>query len=405
MRFARFTGSPCRGASRASGVFSRPRCSGTVADGANRAAAPPWRLFATALAVALATGCGSDGGNESPRRPVGAAASLEFASPASITSPSTVDIKVGGVPGEIAVADGGVWATINRNEKDSEVVRIDPATNRVAATVPVEGNPFELAAGEGSVWVTGNFADGGDLLHRIDPETNEVVATLSFPGSYAQPLAAGEGSAWLLLTDRSERSVSLARIDPESNAVAAKVPIALGREVSYVDGLIAAHGSVWILALGRGAGGYEGPGDVLRFDPESSRVEATIPAEALSMGAGPGGLWVSGCVDCDEHRDSYFAQEIDTDTNAPTGPRIAVGEVGFGPLFVADDSVWFSGYGREEDTIAFRVDPDKHGIEEFLSVGDFYHSGTAFDAERQAIWIARSAPASVVRVDLDAGAE
>jgi DNA-binding beta-propeller fold protein YncE len=231
------------------------------------------------------------------------------------------------------------------------------------------------------------------------------VATLSFPGSYAQPLAAGEGSVWLLLTDRSDRSVSLARIDPETNKVAATVPIELGPEVSYIDGLIAAHGSVWILALGMGAGGYEGPGDILRFDPESNRVEAVIRAEALSMGAGPGGLWVSGCVDCDEHRDTSFAQEIDTDANAPTGPRIAVDDVGFSPLFVGEDSVWFSGYGREEDTVALRVDPDTQAIEEFLSVGDFYHSGTALDEENQAIWIARAAPASLVRVDLATGVE
>jgi hypothetical protein len=38
---------------------------------------------------------------------------------------------------------------------------------------------------------------------------------------------------------------------------------------------------------------------VLRLDPESNRVEATIPAEALSMGVGPGGPWITGCVDCD----------------------------------------------------------------------------------------------------------
>lgn len=361
------------------------------------------RLPAVLTAVALATGCGSDGGGRSPRQHEVKVAPVEFASPSSIISPSTAAIEVGGVPGDIVAADEGVWATVNRNEKDSEVVRIDPATNRVTATVPVEGNPFDIAAAEGAVWVTGNFADGGDLLHRIDPETNRVVATISFPGSYAQPLAGGEGSVWLLLTDRRERSVSLARIDPETNEVAAMVPIRLRQEVSYIDGLIAAHGAVWILALGTGPGGYEGPGDILRFDPDSNRVEATIPAEALSMGAGPGGLWVSGCVDRDEHRDTFFAQEIDTETNMPTGPRTAVDEVGFGPLFVGEDSVWFSGYGPEEDTIAFRVDPDKPAVEEFLSVGDFYHSGTAFDEHNQAIWIARAAPASVVRVDLGAG--
>jgi YVTN family beta-propeller protein len=302
-------------------------------------------------------------------------------------------------------ADEGVWATVNRNEKDSEVVRIDPATNRVTATVPVQGNPFEIAAAEGAVWVTGNFADGGDLLHRIDPETNRVVATLSFPGSYAQPLAGGEGSVWLLLTDRRERSVSLARIDPGTNEVAATVAIRLGREVSYIDGLVAAHGAVWILALGTAPSGYEGPGDVIRFDPQSKLVEATIPAEALTMGTGPGGLWISGCVDCDKHRDSYFAQEIDTRANAPTGPRIAVENVSLGPLFVGEDSVWFSGYARRSQTVAFRLDRETQAIEEFLRVGHFLHSGMAFDAENAAIWIARAAPAAVVRVKLDARTE
>ena len=79
--------------------------------------------------------------------------------------------------------------------------------------------------------------------------------------------------------------------------------------------------------------------------------------------------------------------------------------MGSGRYFVGEDSVWFAGYGPEEDTIAFRVDPAKPAVEEFLSVGDFYHSGTAFDEHNQAIWIARAAPASVVRVYLGAGVE
>lgn len=381
------------------------RCFVSEANEIGAVTSPQARLPVLVAAVVLAAGCGSDGGEGSRRQHAVREAPLEFAVPSSITTPSTVAIEVGGVPGDIVATGEAVWATIHRNEKDSEVVRIDPVTNRVAATVPVEGNPFEIAAAEGSVWVTGNFAHHGDLLHRIDPQTNQVAATLSFPRSYAQPLAAGEGSVWLLLTERENRSVSLARIDPKTNEVAARAPIELGAEVSYIDRLIAAHEAVWILAPGTGAGGYEGPGDILRFDPDSNRIEATIPAEALSMGAGPDGLWVSGCVDCDEHRDTFFARSIDTRANAPTGPRIAVDNIGFGPLFVGEDSVWFSGYGREEDTIAFRVDPDTHAIEEFLDMGAFYHSGTAFDEHNQAIWIARAAPASVVRVDLGAGVE
>jgi hypothetical protein len=112
------------------------------------------------------------------------------------------------------------------------------------------------------------------------------------------------------------------------------------------------------------------------------------------MRTGPGGLWISGCVDCDEHRDSYFAQEVDTDANAQSGPRIAVENVSLGPLFVGEDSVWFAGYARHSQTVALRLDPENQAIEEFLRVGDFLHSGMAFDAENAAIWITRAAPAA-----------
>ena len=83
------------------------------------------------------------------------------------------------------------------------------------------------------------------------------------------------------------------------------VPFEVGRDVSYMDDLVVGHGAVWILALGVAPGGFEGPGSVIRIDPQLNRVEATIPAGALNMGIGPGGLWITGCVDCDDDsRDS-----------------------------------------------------------------------------------------------------
>jgi hypothetical protein len=64
-----------------------------------------------------------------------------------------------------------------------------------------------------------------------------------------------------------------------------------------------------------------------------------VHAGALNMGAGRGGVWITGCVDCDQHRDTFFAQEIDTEANAPAGPRFAVDGVGFGPLLVGAEFV------------------------------------------------------------------
>jgi hypothetical protein len=95
------------------------------------------------------------------------------------------------------------------------VVRIDPETNRIAASVPVEGDPYELAAGEGSVWVVGNSEEHGDVLHRIDPRINRVVATMAFPRDSTGPIAAGEGAVLLVLGDQA--GIRLARIEPHGS--------------------------------------------------------------------------------------------------------------------------------------------------------------------------------------------
>jgi hypothetical protein len=93
---------------------------GCLASGAGEASAVtdsrarPAVIFA---AVALATGCGGEGGEPSSRQHVVKAEPLEFASPSSITSPSTLAIEAGGVPGDVVAADDGVWAAINRNAR------------------------------------------------------------------------------------------------------------------------------------------------------------------------------------------------------------------------------------------------------------------------------------------------
>jgi DNA-binding beta-propeller fold protein YncE len=279
---------------------------------------------------------------------------------------------------------------VDGGQEGDRVVRIDPAVNRVVASVPVEGDPYELAAGEGSVWVTGNSAESGDVLHRIDPRTNRVVATMAFPRDSTAAIAAGEGAAWVV------RSRSLVRIDLDTNEVALTIPLEAGPVRHNFDELAFSQGAVWVLALV----GLDSPGDVIRVDPESNRVATRVETKALDMGAGPGGLWITGCVDCDEYRDTFFAQEIEAGAGAPVGPGIAVDKVGFGLLFVGEESVWFAGHGRNGDTIAFRLNAETHAVEQFLRLGDFPYPGIAFEAENQAIWVARPAPASVVRVDL-----
>src|SRR5207237_8418768 len=75
-------------------------------------------------------------------------------------------------PGEAAAAgDGAVWLS---HSSEDTVSRIDPATNKVSATIHVGPQPTGLAVSPAAVWA----ADaGGPSVSRIHPATNQRVAT------------------------------------------------------------------------------------------------------------------------------------------------------------------------------------------------------------------------------------
>jgi DNA-binding beta-propeller fold protein YncE len=90
------------------------------------------------------------------------------ATPADIVA----KIRVGGQPCSVAMASGSAWATVFA---DDEVVRIEPATNRVVKRIAVDGGPCGITSGAGSLWLM-NF--GTATVQRINPETNAVTATI-----------------------------------------------------------------------------------------------------------------------------------------------------------------------------------------------------------------------------------
>jgi DNA-binding beta-propeller fold protein YncE len=117
-------------------------------------------------------------------------------------------IEVGASPYDATFAFGAAWATVHGG---GQLVRVDPATNRVAARVPL-GQATGVVGAYGSVWATG--ADG---LVRIDPRTNAVVARIALP--MAGWTAAGQGAVWIT------GPTGLSRIDPQTNTVSATIAI------------------------------------------------------------------------------------------------------------------------------------------------------------------------------------
>jgi streptogramin lyase len=253
---------------------------------------------------------------------VACAASLASIWLSPATSPPTELIHLGGGhPGATALADGSVWVTVYGGRGRNRVVGIDPATGRVKARIPVPGGPFYIAASDSAVWVTGNFTRRGDVLHRLDPVAKRVVATIPLPGRFAGPVAVGSRSVWVLATNHDVTRQWLVRIDSATNEIVRSVPLGAVKPW-YVEDLDVSRGFVWLLAVRVGKQ-RNLPGDVVRFDPRANRVTARIKAEAIGMEAGPGGMWVTGCVDCGSaRRRAGSAQRVDLRASRVVGPRL-----------------------------------------------------------------------------------
>src|SRR5439155_24399159 len=89
----------------------------------------------------------------------------------------------------VAVGHGSGWVATGG---DHTILRLDPATGEVRATIQLSQQPRGVAAsGVAGVWV-----DTVDELLEIDPRTDAVVLTNDL-GDATGTVTAGEGSVWV----------------------------------------------------------------------------------------------------------------------------------------------------------------------------------------------------------------
>ena len=121
-------------------------------------------------------------------------------------------------------AFGSIWATA-----PDRIIRVDPSTNALLATIPVTGGAGWTAASEEAVWVTTPTG-----LTRIDPQSNSVAATIALPGApYLGDPAVLKGMVWV----PQIRKNSIAVVDPASNTVVQTVKAGIGPFViTEIDG-------------------------------------------------------------------------------------------------------------------------------------------------------------------------
>jgi YVTN family beta-propeller protein len=171
----------------------------------------------------------------------------------------------------VAVGEGAVWVA----NGDAEVVRVDPETNEVVATVQVGNSPSAIATGDGAVWV----ADAGqNTATRIDSTGANAVTAVVPVGRAPGAIAVGANAVWVANTGDD----TISRIDPDAATVVARIDV--GRRPT---GVAVGAGGVWVA--------NSVSGSVSRIDPETNRVEDTVELGQAPQGVtvSAGSVWVS----------------------------------------------------------------------------------------------------------------
>jgi DNA-binding SARP family transcriptional activator/streptogramin lyase len=291
------------------------------------------------------------------------------------------EIPVGGKPVGPAVGEGSVWVG---NRDDKTILRIDPSSRDVVRTIGLAVTPSDVEVGAGGVWVLSDWA-----LLRIDPAINAVVATVRLPrGSGQERWTHMEVGATAVYLCRCVPipARGLLRIDPVT------------RDITYVR-----EGPVGQIAYGEGAlwalTGYEAD-TIERIDPESKAVVATIPLERVGelhgyrprIAVGEGAIWVAS-------RQSLW--RINPATNRFVG-SVPVGieaEGSFaagkaeGSVAAGYGAVWIMSFG---DGVLLRVDPESQTVAKTIPLGTLIYPANldAIAAGEGAVWIAVTSFAS-----------
>ena len=185
---------------------------------------------------------------------------------------------------QISVADpcsglaadfGSIWIPSCGEHK---LIRADAQTGARLAAIDAGPGDSEggICSGGGSIWLVGSKAS--DLL-RVDPAGNRVVAHIRLPAGSMNPVFAN-GSVWI----SSNASGTLVRVDPAKDAVVSETPV--GPSPRF---LTVGAGSIWVL--------NQGDGTIARVDATTGKRTALIPAGIPGKGGeiafGEGAVWAT----------------------------------------------------------------------------------------------------------------
>jgi streptogramin lyase len=243
------------------------------------------------------------------------------------------EIQVGGHPDWQTALDGAVWVATG----ELSVARVDQSTNKIVTQIDADHPCDSLAAGFGAVW---SPSCGTNELDRIDPRSNKVTARIpvaGIPSDGEGQLAVGGKFVWLF----TDAEGSLAQVDPKSNRVVATHPTGVPGVA-----LVEANGSLWASLPSRDAVAQIG------LDGTVKRT-IDVGAGPRFIAAGEGGVWVLGQGAGDVTR-----IDPETGTVVATIPLEIPGDGGC--IITGGGSVWVT----MPDTPISRIDPKTNAVTE-----------------------------------------
>jgi virginiamycin B lyase len=195
--------------------------------------------------------------------------------------------------GETNVVAGGgsIWVP---SDTSGRIVRIDPSSNQVIASVSVDPGTHYLAFGMASLWAVSSSQRS---LQQIDPRTNTVVRRVAL-GRGPGFLAVGEGAVWV----QEQTDGTVARIDPTTGNVTGRVKV--GKTLKWGD-IDTGGGQVWLRTTDDQAYAI--------IDPRTLAITARV-GKASGSGAiryAGNGAWTSAH---DVHTLSWWGFRSDSET-------------------------------------------------------------------------------------------
>ncbi|MDX6554156.1 MAG: hypothetical protein QOD86_351 [Miltoncostaeaceae bacterium] len=244
-----------------------------------------------------------------------------------INRPAKPLMPAGTSPKQVAVGLGAVWVLTEDDAGRMVVLRLDQRTGRATADpIPVDGAE-RLAIGAGAVWVSRGYSSDRGIV-RVDPATAKVAAEIPIISSGA--LAAGPAGVWTVECERRTGFQSgcneqqLARIDPATNAVGERITV-VGHNQDMeptASGLAVGSRYVWFTRYS------DKSRTVQRLDTRSGKIATdgglgvglVVRGDAVWGLSGPGGcILVSGSATARVH----------TRSEVPGRPRFTCSSLAF----------------------------------------------------------------------------